>query len=184
MPGGGTRTRTARRPPDFKSLQPSRLVSADLSSWLSCASSDGIERQPPLRISDGLVAPKLPQNRRSGERRLAQASAHAPGRADLGCALGHARLDNGDSKMIAHSRIEGSQLAGNLLGDPSERDLFVYLPPGYEKSERRYRTAYLLARVRRDRRADGDARPPTDSGGGNRSRTSSTRCSAGWVCHQ
>ena len=30
------------------------------------------------------------------------------------------------------------------MGDPSERDLFVYLPPGYEKSERRYRTAYLL----------------------------------------
>lgn len=46
--------------------------------------------------------------------------------------------------MIIHSRIESSQLAGNLLGDPSERDLFVYLPPGYEESERRYPTAYLL----------------------------------------
>ena len=46
--------------------------------------------------------------------------------------------------MITHSRIEGSQLASNLLGDPSERDLFVYLPPGYEESERRYPTAYLL----------------------------------------
>jgi hypothetical protein len=46
--------------------------------------------------------------------------------------------------VIIHSRIESSHLAGNLLGDPSERDLFVYLPPGYEESERRYPTAYLL----------------------------------------
>ncbi len=46
--------------------------------------------------------------------------------------------------MIVHSRIEGRHLAGNLLGDPSERDLFVYLPPGYGESETRYPTAYLL----------------------------------------
>jgi S-formylglutathione hydrolase FrmB len=46
--------------------------------------------------------------------------------------------------VIVHTRIEGTQLAGNLLGDPSERDLFVYLPLGYEESERRYTTAYLL----------------------------------------
>jgi S-formylglutathione hydrolase FrmB len=46
--------------------------------------------------------------------------------------------------VIVHTRIEGSQLAGNLLGEPTERDLFVYLPPGYEESERRYPTAYLL----------------------------------------
>ena len=46
--------------------------------------------------------------------------------------------------MINHTRLEGSHLAGNLLGDPSERDLFVYLPPGYEESDRRYPTAYLL----------------------------------------
>lgn len=31
--------------------------------------------------------------------------------------------------MIARTRIESSSLANNLLGDPSERDLFVYLPP-------------------------------------------------------
>jgi hypothetical protein len=30
--------------------------------------------------------------------------------------------------MIVHTRIESAHLAGNLLGDPSERDLFVYLP--------------------------------------------------------
>ena len=46
--------------------------------------------------------------------------------------------------MIVHTRLESSHLASNLLGDPNERDLFVYLPPGYEESDRRYPTAYLL----------------------------------------
>ena len=46
--------------------------------------------------------------------------------------------------MIIHTRIEGSQLRGNLLEDPTERDLFVYVPPGSEESDRRYPTAYLL----------------------------------------
>jgi S-formylglutathione hydrolase FrmB len=46
--------------------------------------------------------------------------------------------------VIVHSRIEGTELAGNLLGDPTERDLFVYLPPGYEDSDARYPAAYLL----------------------------------------
>ena len=35
-------------------------------------------------------------------------------------------------------------LAGNLIGDPSQRDLVVYLPPSYHSSTRRYPTAYLL----------------------------------------
>ena len=46
--------------------------------------------------------------------------------------------------MIVHSRLESAHLAGNLLEDPTERDLFVYLPPGYEESDRRYPTAFLL----------------------------------------
>src|ERR1043166_10102819 len=46
--------------------------------------------------------------------------------------------------MIIHTRIESRHLQGNLLDDPSERDLFVYTPPGYEDSERRYPTAYFL----------------------------------------
>ena len=46
--------------------------------------------------------------------------------------------------MIVHARLDSTHLAGNLLGDPSERDLYVYLPPGYEESDRRYPTAYLL----------------------------------------
>jgi len=47
--------------------------------------------------------------------------------------------------MIVHTRLESAHLAGNLLGDPSERDLFVYLPPGYDDDPgRRYPVAYLL----------------------------------------
>src|SRR4029077_18344196 len=49
-----------------------------------------------------------------------------------------------EGHVIVHSRLESSHLAGNLLGDPSERDLFVYLPPGYGESDRRYPAAYLL----------------------------------------
>jgi S-formylglutathione hydrolase FrmB len=45
---------------------------------------------------------------------------------------------------MLHTKIEGSNLAGNLLGDPTERDVFVHLPPGYGDGDRRYATAYLL----------------------------------------
>ena len=61
--------------------------------------------------------------------------------------------------MIVHSRIEGSGLAGNLLQDPSDGDLFVYLPPGYEGSEDRY-PALTCSRLRRERRAL--VQPPAD----------------------
>jgi S-formylglutathione hydrolase FrmB len=46
--------------------------------------------------------------------------------------------------VIVGTRIDSAYLAGNKLGDPSQRDLFVYLPPGYESSDRHYPTAYLL----------------------------------------
>ena len=46
--------------------------------------------------------------------------------------------------MIVRTRHESPYLADNMLGDPGERDLFVYLPPGYEESDRRYACAYLL----------------------------------------
>jgi len=46
--------------------------------------------------------------------------------------------------VIVHTRVESAHLAGNLVEDPSERDLFVYLPPGYEESDQRYPVAYLL----------------------------------------
>ncbi len=62
--------------------------------------------------------------------------------------------------MIVRSRIDSAHLAGNLLGDPGERDLFVYLPPGYGDSDRRYPTAYLLHAFGQD--AEGLVHPPTD----------------------
>ena len=62
--------------------------------------------------------------------------------------------------MIIQSRIESAHLAGNLLGDPGERSLYVYLPPGYEESDRRYPTAYLLHAFGQD--AEGLVHPPTD----------------------
>ena len=86
--------------------------------------------------------------------------------------------------MIVHSRLESAHLAGNLLGDPSERDLFVYLPPGYEDSDQRYPTAYLLQAYGTTAAGDGDPRRPMGNGGGRRSRTSSTRCSGAWACRR
>src|SRR5438477_7843557 len=48
-------------------------------------------------------------------------------------------------QVIVHTRLESTQLKGNLLGDPTERDIFVYLPPSYEQDpDERYATAYLL----------------------------------------
>jgi enterochelin esterase-like enzyme len=49
-----------------------------------------------------------------------------------------------EDDVIVHSRLDSRHLAANVLGDPSERDVFIYLPPGYEASDRRYPVAYLL----------------------------------------
>lgn len=46
--------------------------------------------------------------------------------------------------LVVKDRIDSRHLAGNLLGDPSERDLYIYLPPTSKGSNRRYATAYLL----------------------------------------
>jgi Putative esterase len=35
-------------------------------------------------------------------------------------------------------------LAGNPLGDPTERPLWVYVPPGYDESEERYPSVYVI----------------------------------------
>ncbi len=45
---------------------------------------------------------------------------------------------------VAHLRHESEVLKGNAPGDPHVRDLFVYLPPGYEADERRYPSVYCL----------------------------------------
>ena len=46
--------------------------------------------------------------------------------------------------MIEVVQIDSRHLAGNVIGDPSRRDLLVYLPPSYARSTRRYPVAYLL----------------------------------------
>ena len=46
---------------------------------------------------------------------------------------------------LVEAVIHGQALEGNLLGDSADRDVTVYLPPGYdEMQERRYPTLYLL----------------------------------------
>ena len=35
-------------------------------------------------------------------------------------------------------------LEGNLLGDPTTRGYYIYLPPGYESSDKRYPVVYVL----------------------------------------
>src|SRR5947209_10364518 len=41
--------------------------------------------------------------------------------------------------------IESSVLAGNHLGDPTQRPLYVYVPPGYdETSDKRYPSVYVI----------------------------------------
>jgi enterochelin esterase family protein len=42
------------------------------------------------------------------------------------------------------TQITSQHLAHNVFGDPSTRHLVVYLPPGYQQSNRRYPTMYLL----------------------------------------
>ncbi|HWJ95205.1 MAG TPA: alpha/beta hydrolase-fold protein [Telluria sp.] len=47
---------------------------------------------------------------------------------------------------IVIESFQSSVLADNPLGDPSRRDIPVYLPPGYDSAaQRRYPTVYLLA---------------------------------------
>ncbi|MEJ7714102.1 MAG: alpha/beta hydrolase-fold protein [Pyrinomonadaceae bacterium] len=48
--------------------------------------------------------------------------------------------------QVVVERFKSQVLAGNVLGDPAERDLHIYFPPSYAKSpERRYPVVYCLA---------------------------------------
>jgi S-formylglutathione hydrolase FrmB len=47
------------------------------------------------------------------------------------------------SKLL-ELKIPSPSLKGNLLGDPAEQPVYVYLPPEYEGSTKRYPTLYLL----------------------------------------
>lgn len=54
-----------------------------------------------------------------------------------------ARTSPAGFQLVRHT-LDSPHLRGSLVGDPSERHLFVCLPPGYESTGRRYPTAYLL----------------------------------------
>jgi S-formylglutathione hydrolase FrmB len=46
---------------------------------------------------------------------------------------------------LDHLTIKSEVLAGNVLGDPAERPLWVYTPPGYEESPgQRYPSVYVI----------------------------------------
>jgi S-formylglutathione hydrolase FrmB len=44
----------------------------------------------------------------------------------------------------ARVKVHGTSLEGNLSGEPVDRDVSVYLPPGYAQGARRYPVVYLL----------------------------------------
>jgi S-formylglutathione hydrolase FrmB len=48
------------------------------------------------------------------------------------------------TSRLLQLKIEAPSLKQNLLGDPAEQPIYVYLPPGYESSTKRYPTLYLL----------------------------------------
>jgi S-formylglutathione hydrolase FrmB len=45
---------------------------------------------------------------------------------------------------VEKGQISSTALAGNLLGDPATREYYIYLPPGYDTSAKRYPTVYVL----------------------------------------
>ncbi|HEX6096702.1 MAG TPA: alpha/beta fold hydrolase [Thermoanaerobaculia bacterium] len=45
---------------------------------------------------------------------------------------------------IQYLELHSQALEGNLLGDPADQEVAVYLPPGYDKSTARYPVLYLL----------------------------------------
>lgn len=51
-------------------------------------------------------------------------------------------FNRGSIKILRH---ESLILSNNPLGDPTERDVIVYLPPGYEEGETRYPSVYCLS---------------------------------------
>ncbi|WP_236656813.1 alpha/beta hydrolase [Acidisarcina polymorpha] len=47
--------------------------------------------------------------------------------------------------MVEHIKVHGTALEGNLEGDAVDRDVIVFLPPGYQKDKhRRYPVVYAL----------------------------------------
>jgi S-formylglutathione hydrolase len=59
-------------------------------------------------------------------------------------ALGQQATSPATTSKLVELKIPAPSLKGNLLGDPTEQPAYVYLPPGYESSNKRYPTLYLL----------------------------------------
>src|SRR5215475_8394745 len=45
---------------------------------------------------------------------------------------------------VVQAKVHSAALEGNLLGDSAERNVTIYLPPGYATSSKRYPVVYLL----------------------------------------
>lgn len=50
--------------------------------------------------------------------------------------------EQGQVRVLKHA---STVLRGNALGDPADRDVYCYLPPGYERSQERYPVIYWLS---------------------------------------
>ena len=61
----------------------------------------------------------------------------------LACAHPPAPLP-AEKGQVVHARVHSEALAKNLLGDPAEDEVIVWLPRGYRESGRRYPALYLL----------------------------------------
>ena len=58
----------------------------------------------------------------------------------------HAQTSGGQKAgTVEQIKVHGASLEGNLEGDPSDRDVFVYLPPSYaSQPNRRYPVVYFI----------------------------------------
>ena len=59
-------------------------------------------------------------------------------------AMASRAADSGQAAHLERITVHGASLEGNLSGDSPDRQVSVYLPPGYEKSRQRYPVLYLL----------------------------------------
>jgi S-formylglutathione hydrolase len=60
------------------------------------------------------------------------------------CAWSQQAAAPATASKILELTVPAPSLKGNLLGDPTEQKIYVYLPPSYASSTKRYPTLYLL----------------------------------------
>ena len=63
-----------------------------------------------------------------------------------GAMLGQGQVNTaGKQGTVEHIKVHGKSLEGNLENDSPDRDVFIYLPPGYSSdASRRYPVVYML----------------------------------------